>query len=819
MILITQQGPNLTWFFESSPKILSHLIDPAVRSLAIASAAGLVMVVAQIRSLSLRLSVWKAVICVALGMPLLAMCLPPLRVPVPVPEGFPGLADNTSKAEISMASRVTQPALRTSRNLPPAPARIATIYAAPTRDSSTPHNSYSGSVNVPRSTLALGVYSAGALFLAFRFLLGWFLSYKLRQASRAIQDIEAGRRFRCHCDAAQLRTVPRFAESDRLSVPLTCGVIRPFVLLPTDWRTWDAEKLDAVMAHEISHVARRDALTERLALLHRSLFWFSPLAWWLPRCLADLAEEASDEAALAAGTEPTKYAEVLLGFLEDLNSASCRAHWQGVAMAQAGSAEKRLDRILQGRRFMSAQTKKSAVAVLIFASVPVVLVAGSLQPHRLGPQIVFSHYPSRAVAPAAPTQQSSATAPAAPAEAAVPAQRATPVTVTTVAPVTEVSPTVAVSAVVKAQTSPTSSVVVAPVVTVSAEPKVSATPDFRAIPVASTQTRIAIVPEVSARILATPKSSPQAQAPVAPPTPPVPPVSGPSAPPTPPAGTYVPAPPRRNSSLGSNPLYSYSYSESDRQDGGDSYAIISGKMQTMSGSFSHMDFAKLEALRKKINGDFIWFERDGKSYVITDPETVKRATEAFAAQAELGRQEGELGERQGRLGEVQGALGEQQGVLGEQMGRLSTNWENMKIEIPDMTAELKGLQLKTQELSQAISQKNIEEMHTSMEQMRKEIAEATKNIDQAKLRAQIAQSVDSKAIEQAMKQARATLDEQMAKFSEQQEKLGQQMERLGKEQEELARRQSEASEKAQAELKAIIDQSISRGTAQPAPKQ
>ena len=805
MILTTLQGPNPTWFFELSPKILAHLIDPAVRSLALASAAGLVMVVAQVRSLFLRLSVWKAVICVALAMPLLAMCLPPLRVPIPVPEGFPGLANNDAKEEISVTSLASQPIVRTSRNLP-APARIATIYAVPRKDFSTPHNSYNRPVNIPRSTLALGVYSASALFLAFRFLLGWLLSYKLRQASRTIHDVEIGRRFRCHCDAAQLRSMPRFAESDRLSVPLTCGVIRPFVLLPTDWRTWDAEKLDAVMAHEISHVARRDALTERLALLHRSAFWFSPLAWWLPRCLADLAEEASDEAALATGTEPTKYAEVLLGFLEDLNSASGRAHWQGVAMAQAGNAEKRLDRILKGRSFMSAQTKKSAVSVLIFASVPVVLVAASLQPHRLGPQIVFSHYPSRVVAPAAPNQQSSVTTPAAP------EPRAIPVTAPTAAPITKVSPTIAVSTIVKAQTSPKSSVVVAPVVTVSAAPNVSVMPDFRTIPVVSTQTRIAIVPEVSARILATPKSSPQAQSPVAPPAPPAPPVSGLSAPPAPPPGTYVPASPGRNS-------YSYSYSKSDPQDGGDSYAIIGGKTQTMSGSFSHMDFAKLEALRKKINGDFIWFERDGKSYVITDPETVKRATEAFAAQAELGREEGELGERQGRLGEVQGALGEQQGVLGEQMGQLSSNWENMKIEIPDMTAELKDLQLKTQALSQAISQKDIEEMHTSMEQMRKEIAEATKNIDQTKLRAEIAQSVDSKAIEQAMNQARTALDEQMAKFSEQQEKLGKQMERLGKEQEGLARRQAEASEKAQAEIKAIIDQSISRGIAQPAPKQ
>jgi bla regulator protein blaR1 len=805
MILTTLQGPNPTWLFDLSPQILTHLIDPAVRSLAIASAAGLAMVVAQIRSLSLRLSVWKAVICVALAMPLLAMCLPPLRVPVPVPEGFPGLSNSGATAETSTTSLTIQPIVRTAQSVPPAPAKVATIYAVSSRDFSTPYNSYRHSVNIPRSTLALGVYSAGALFLAFRFLLGWFLSYKLRQASRTIHDIEPGRRFRCHCDAAQLRPVPRFAESDRLSVPLTCGVIRPFVLLPADWRSWDAEKLDAVMAHEISHVARRDALTERLALLHRSVFWFSPLAWWLPRCLADLAEEASDEAALATGTEPTKYAEVLLGFLEDLNSASCRAHWQGVAMAQAGSAEKRLDRILRGRSFMFEQTKKSAVAVLILASVPVVLVAASLQPHRLGPQIVFSHYPSRVLAPAIASQQSPATAPAV---AAAPAPLTTSVTVSVVAPVVKVSPTVTESAVVKAHAVPATSVVIAPVPTVSVAPNVSAVLDSRSTPVVSAQARIAAVSKISTHIAVTEKSVVQAQAPVAPPAPPVPPVSGAPLPPVPPAAT----PPRRNS-------YSYSYSNSYPQDGGDSYAIISGKTQTMSGSFSHMDFAKLEALRKKINGDFIWFERDGKAYVITDPETVKRATEAFAAQAELGKQQGELGERQGSLGEVQGALGEQQGVLGEQMGRLSSNWENMKIEIPDMTAELKALQLKTQELSQAISQKDIDEMHTSMEQMRKEIAEATKNIDQSQIRTEIARSVDSAVIEKAMEQARAALDEQMAKFSEQQEKLGEQQERLSKEQEELASRQSAAAEKAQAEIKAIIDQSISRGTAQPAPKQ
>ena len=52
MILTILQGPNPAWFFDLSPKILTHLIDPAVRSLAIGSAAGLALVVTRVRNLS-----------------------------------------------------------------------------------------------------------------------------------------------------------------------------------------------------------------------------------------------------------------------------------------------------------------------------------------------------------------------------------------------------------------------------------------------------------------------------------------------------------------------------------------------------------------------------------------------------------------------------------------------------------------------------------------------------------------------------------------------------------------------------------------------
>ena len=138
------------------------------------------------------------------------------------------------------------------------------------------------------------------------------------------------------------------------------GVLRSTILLPADWREWDDAKLNAVLAHEVSHVARHDALTQRLSLLHRAIFWFSPLAWWLDRHLADLAEQASDEAALSCGADRKDYARTLLGFFEALQTAPGRVWWQGVAMAKAGQAEQRVERILswKGSVTMDRNTKK-----------------------------------------------------------------------------------------------------------------------------------------------------------------------------------------------------------------------------------------------------------------------------------------------------------------------------------------------------------------------------------------------------------------------------------------------------------------------------
>lgn len=107
---------------------------------------------------------------------------------------------------------------------------------------------------------------------------------------------------------------PRLSESPLVSVPATLGLWRLMILLPTDRREWDADKLRTVLAHEFSRIPRRDALTQWLVLLQRAVFWFSPLGWWFVRHLSQIAEEASDLAALATGADRLPYAKTLLGF-------------------------------------------------------------------------------------------------------------------------------------------------------------------------------------------------------------------------------------------------------------------------------------------------------------------------------------------------------------------------------------------------------------------------------------------------------------------------------------------------------------------------
>jgi beta-lactamase regulating signal transducer with metallopeptidase domain len=91
------------------------------------------------------------------------------------------------------------------------------------------------------------------------------------------------------------------------------GLVRPALLWPQaiSARLEEAH-LEAVLAHEVRHVRRRDNLTAVFHMLVEAIFWFHPLLWWLEKRLVEEREYACDEEISLRCGQPQIYAESIL---------------------------------------------------------------------------------------------------------------------------------------------------------------------------------------------------------------------------------------------------------------------------------------------------------------------------------------------------------------------------------------------------------------------------------------------------------------------------------------------------------------------------
>ncbi len=141
----------------------------------------------------------------------------------------------------------------------------------------------------------------------------------------------------------------------------------------------DGAKLDAVLAHERSHIRRHDPAVQLVSVGHRALLWHSPLSWLLHRRIVRVAEEVSDDAAMAVTRDRASYAEVLLEFMQrGVRGASSH----GVAMWYVRSDE-RIHRILEGTALSRGVTRWSVAAILALGA-PVAYVAAAAQAASCG---------------------------------------------------------------------------------------------------------------------------------------------------------------------------------------------------------------------------------------------------------------------------------------------------------------------------------------------------------------------------------------------------------------------------------------------------
>lgn len=68
-------------------------------------------------------------------------------------------------------------------------------------------------------------------------------------------------------------------QSDKITAPLTYGILRPVILMPkqTDWN--NTKQLRYVLLHEYVHICRFDAFLKLICVFVLCLHWFNPTVW------------------------------------------------------------------------------------------------------------------------------------------------------------------------------------------------------------------------------------------------------------------------------------------------------------------------------------------------------------------------------------------------------------------------------------------------------------------------------------------------------------------------------------------------------------
>ena len=330
----------------ASSGALGFLLEVSVRAFAVGLLAAPAAWLLRNRGPELRHALWAAVLAAMLLLPVLTPLLPPVYLSA-------GIA----------APEIPSPAII----LPPRASQLPSHPLPAPRPSRT----------VAWPVLLLAAYLMVAAILLLRVAVSVRRTGRILAAARPLRDeallqamadlsLAAGRGF----------PLPPLCESDAVPVPFAAGWREPAIVLPANWREWDPFRQRAVLAHELAHLRRLDWPLSVMAAMNRAVFFFHPLAWFIERRLAALAEESCDASALAVSGDPRRYAAVLFDFAAQLPNRAVPA----TAMARSSKVGARIERLISASLTAPRPLGKLTWCALATLALPVLYAAASLQP-------------------------------------------------------------------------------------------------------------------------------------------------------------------------------------------------------------------------------------------------------------------------------------------------------------------------------------------------------------------------------------------------------------------------------------------------------
>jgi beta-lactamase regulating signal transducer with metallopeptidase domain len=137
-------------------------------------------------------------------------------------------------------------------------------------------------------------------------------------------------------------------QSDQVTMPMTWGFFRPYVLIPSSGERWNIHRKKMVLMHEFEHIYRCDWMIQILSSLAVALHWFNPLSWVVSFMIKLEREKACDDAVLRSGISPTDYATTLLLFAKNKKTSSTMGIACALQLITGNQLQSRIQSILNG---------------------------------------------------------------------------------------------------------------------------------------------------------------------------------------------------------------------------------------------------------------------------------------------------------------------------------------------------------------------------------------------------------------------------------------------------------------------------------------
>ncbi len=261
------------------------------------------------------------------------------------------------------------------------PARTA-VSAAAVKVPAVPAGQVSTTVGQAASAAARAVpvwdivWVAGTLLCAAVFAAAYWRCCREFRMSLPVENGFARRYLAAH----PLRRRVTIRQFDRISSPLTFGVLRPVILMPktTDWA--DEAALEFVLVHEFVHIRRFDAVWKLLLVAAGCAHWFNPLVWVMYVLANRDLELSCDETVVRRFGRGARaaYANVLIAMEERKSGlAPLDSHFSRNAI------EERITAIMKTGKITAASL--TLAAVLVAGTVTVFATSAKAEPNPASP--------------------------------------------------------------------------------------------------------------------------------------------------------------------------------------------------------------------------------------------------------------------------------------------------------------------------------------------------------------------------------------------------------------------------------------------------